>query len=328
MSEQPLVSVITIFLNAEAFIRDAIDSVVAQTYPAWELLLVDDGSTDASARIAREYAGGGPGRVRYVQHPGHAHRGTGPSRNLGLRHARGPAIAFLDADDVWLPHKLERQVAILASHPEVAMVYGPAQVWYSWTGAPGDARRDVVPAARGVPLDTVVDPPALLPHLLRNDCVEPFPSGVLVRRSAIDRVGGFEERFRGIFEDQVLFAKLCLSSPVYVASECWHRYRRHPGSVCAAVWRTGQYQQAWLTFLTWLAGYLWRRGVRGGDAWTVLHRELGPYRHPVVYVLAAGARRVLARAGRAVLPAPVRRRVREARRRLGRGGSGRGPSGP
>jgi glycosyltransferase involved in cell wall biosynthesis len=327
MSEQPLVSVITIFFNAETFIREAVDSVVAQTYPRWELLLVDDGSTDASSRIAREYAGATPGRVRYVEHPGHAHRGTGPSRNLGLRHARGPAIAFLDADDVWLPHKLERQVAILASHPEVAMVYGPAEVWYSWTGAPDDARRDVVPAKRGLPLDTVIDPPALLPHLLRNTCVEPFPSSILVRRPAIDRVGGFEERFRGIFEDQVLFAKLCLSSPVYVASDCWHRYRRHPDSVCATVWRTGQYHAAWLTFLAWLAGYLWRRRVRDGDVWTVLRRELGPYPHPVVYRLTARARRLVPRAGRAVLPALVRRRLREAGRRRGPG-SGRGPSGP
>ena len=56
------------------------------------------------------------------------------SRNLGVRHAKGRYIAFLDADDVWLPWKLEHQVGLLNSHPEAGMVYGPAQWWYSWNG--------------------------------------------------------------------------------------------------------------------------------------------------------------------------------------------------
>jgi glycosyltransferase involved in cell wall biosynthesis len=131
VSRKPLVSGIIIFLNAERFIQEAIESVFAQAYAAWELLLVDDGSTDGSTAIARRYAAQHPGRVRYLEHPGHRNHGISASRNLGIRNAKGAYIALLDADDVWLPYKLERQVAILDSQPEASMVYGSTQYWYS-----------------------------------------------------------------------------------------------------------------------------------------------------------------------------------------------------
>src|SRR5205085_967833 len=125
MNEQPLVSIIIPFLNAGPFIEETIESVRAQTYAEWELLLADDGSTDSSTATAKRYAEGYSNRVRYLEHAGHVNRGLSATRNLGIRHSRGHLIAFLDADDVWLPHKLERQVAILNSQPEAAMVYGP-----------------------------------------------------------------------------------------------------------------------------------------------------------------------------------------------------------
>src|SRR5438105_1562536 len=103
MSSKPLVSAITIFLNEEKFLQEAIASVFAQTYDNWELLLVDDGSTDASTEIALRYAKQYPEKVRYVEHRGHQNRGMSAARNLGIRNAKGQYIAFLDADDVWLP---------------------------------------------------------------------------------------------------------------------------------------------------------------------------------------------------------------------------------
>src|SRR5688572_13258936 len=91
---KPLVTAITIFLNAERFFEEAIKSVFDQTYDQWELLLVDDGSTDGSTQIARWYAEGFPGKVRLLEHPGHENRGMSASRNLGLEHARGEYVAF------------------------------------------------------------------------------------------------------------------------------------------------------------------------------------------------------------------------------------------
>jgi glycosyltransferase involved in cell wall biosynthesis len=104
--DKPVVSIVVIFLNAEQFIREAIESAFAQTYKCWELLLVDDGSADGSKAIAHQYAALYPERVLYLEHHDHQNRGMSASRNLGVSHARGKYIAFLDADDVWLPHKL------------------------------------------------------------------------------------------------------------------------------------------------------------------------------------------------------------------------------
>jgi glycosyltransferase involved in cell wall biosynthesis len=100
IGNKSLISVIIIFLNSEEFIQEAIESVFAQTYNNWELLLVDDGSTDGSTNIALQYAEQHGERVRYLEHNNRQNRGMSASRNLGIREAKGEYIAFLDADDV------------------------------------------------------------------------------------------------------------------------------------------------------------------------------------------------------------------------------------
>ena len=94
MVSKPLVSVITIFFNAQKFIEEAIQSVLAQTYPSWELLLVDDGSTDASTEIARGFAEQHLDKVRFLEHDSHKNRGMSASRNLGIRNAVGRIYRF------------------------------------------------------------------------------------------------------------------------------------------------------------------------------------------------------------------------------------------
>ncbi len=195
---KPMVSVVIIFLNAERFIEEAIESVFAQTYTDWELLLVDDGSTDGSTKIARYYVKQYPDKVRYLEHDGHKNKGMSATRNLGIRHSIGEYVAFLDSDDVWLPNKLEEQVTILQSRPQVAMVCGPSQYWYSWTGIPEDLRRDYV-CDLGVQLDEVFEPPALLNLSLAN-AGTPCPSDFLIRRDMFERVASFEESFTGKYQ--------------------------------------------------------------------------------------------------------------------------------
>jgi glycosyltransferase involved in cell wall biosynthesis len=284
-SAKPFVSVIMIFLNGEKFFQEAIESVFAQTYAGWELVLVDDGSTDGSTRIALRYAQLHPEKVRYFEHSAHQNLGMSASRNLGIRQSQGDYIAFLDADDVYLPQKLEHQLAILAAQPAAAMVYGATQHWYSWTGKAEDLHRDRLRNI-GVPADTLVQPPALIPLFLRRVAQTPGTCGVLVRREAIERVGGFEEVFRGMFEDQVFFFKLCLSNPVFVASGCWDRYRQHPESCAEVTRRSGHDYKRRPTpmygaFLTWLEKYLIAREITNRELWNELHKELRPYRHPV-----------------------------------------------
>lgn len=280
MSDRPLVSVIIPFFNAERFIEEAILSVLDQTYHAWELFLIDDGSTDESSDVARHYAGKHPAKISYLEHPSHENQGKSASRNRGLAGATGRYVAFLDADDLWLPTILEEQVAILESHPRAAMVYGPIQWWYSWTGDPEDFGRDYVEEL-GVPPNALLQPPDLLTLFLQDRAA--VPSDILVRRQVIDRVGGFEEQFRVLYEDQVFYAKVCLAAPVFAAETCWYRYRQHEDSTCAREIKTGGYFAARPVFLDWLEGYLSDQGVEDPALWEALYREQLPYRQPVRY---------------------------------------------
>src|SRR5215470_16887581 len=248
MNDYPLVSVIIIFFNGEPFIKEAVTSVLAQTYSAWELLLVDDGSTDGSTAMARDYVNRYPHKIFYLQHEGHQNRGMSVSRNLGIHRAKGEYIAFLDADDVWLPHKLAQQVEILNSHPRAGMLYGATQWWFSWTGKAEDSQRDFV-HPMGVPPDTLIEPPKLLIQLLKNEGVSPCTCSIMVRRDVMERIGGFEESFRGLYEDQVFCTKICLNEVVFASSECSNLYRQHFASASAVAQRTGQHRFARLSFL-------------------------------------------------------------------------------
>ena len=274
MSTKPLVSTIVAFLDAERFIEEAVESVFAQTYDNWELLLVDDGSADGSTEVALRYAERNPGRVRYLEHPGHQNRGVSASRNLGINRARGEHVAFLDADDVWLPHHLKRQIAILSEYPQAGMVYGSSQWWYSWTGKPEDTHRDFRDFVEklNVSPNTLLKPPALLTVFLRNGRAVPPPCSTMMRREVVKGVGGFEEEFR-LYEDQVLYVKVGLRTPVFVAGECWSRYRQHPDSNWYVAQKAGQVHSARLFFLNWLAEYLSEQGVEDTEVWGLLRQE-------------------------------------------------------
>jgi glycosyltransferase involved in cell wall biosynthesis len=284
VNSKPLVSVIIPFFNAEKFLQETIESAIAQTYDNWELLLVDDGSTDNSSEIALHYIKQCSEKVRYLEHSNHQNRGACATRNLGICNAKGEYIALLDADDVWLPHKLEQQVAILDSQPEAAMVYGPSQKWYSWTGNPEDMQRDTE-YELGVQSNTLVKPPTLLALSLRGKTNAPCPSNILFRREMVERVGGFEEEWRGmyqLYEDQAFFAKVHLKESVYVASECWDRYRKHPDSCVAVVRQAGQADSVRLFFLNWLEKYLSEQGIKDTEVWQALQKALWPYHHPLL----------------------------------------------
>ncbi len=283
MTSGDLVSAIIIFLDAERFLEEAIASVFAQEYPHWELLLVDDGSTDGSTEIARRHAARHPDRVRYLEHPGHANRGMSASRNVGVGAARGKYVAFLDADDVWLPAKLAQQVALLRAHPEAAMIYGRTLIWHGWTGRPEDAARDRT-FDLGVPADTLVSPPRLFFVLLKNKAQSPTTCNALLRRDVIERVGGFVESFRGMYEDQAFFFKIHLAWPVYVASTYWALYRQHPDN-CSEPWiSAAEYHRGRRPVLEWLAAYVAGQGLGPETAVArAVQRALWPSRHPTLH---------------------------------------------
>src|SRR5215204_2441723 len=137
----PLVSVITPVFNVEAFLAETIESVLSQQYINWELILVDDGSTDSSVQIARSYASKFPEKIFYFEHENHINKGASPSRNLGLANAKGSVIAFLDSDDIWLPQKLQKQIELLRQNPEASVLCEATNYWRSWADP---KKKDVV----------------------------------------------------------------------------------------------------------------------------------------------------------------------------------------
>ncbi|HET7104702.1 MAG TPA: glycosyltransferase family 2 protein [Terracidiphilus sp.] len=259
MTSPDLVSVVIPFHNSERFLAEAIDSVIRQSWSSWELILVDDGSSDRSRDIVLSYAGSGA-RIHLTQHEGRRNLGLTRSRNLGARASSGEFLAFLDSDDVWLPHKLEHLVGILREHPRADMVCGPSKYWYDWDTE--NTRQNVIPAI--APGETLYQPPALFlmtypigPH------GAPCPSSILVRQTAFERVGGFEDAFNPstfqIFEDTAFFTKIYLSGPVYVTSACTDRYRRHAGSMWEAARHSSLEERARRFYFKWLRNYLGQR---------------------------------------------------------------------
>ena len=269
MSEN--VSVMIIFLNEERFLEEAIASVLAQSYSDWELLLVDDGSSDRSSHIAADWAARMPDRIRYLQHDSHANLGMSASRNLGLREATGHYIAFLDADDVWLPAKLERQVALLDARPDVAMTYGATLYWHSWDTACAEPDYVINP---GVESATVFDPPELLTHFLERKVNMPCMGSMLMRRGAALAFGAWEDDFRGLFEDQVFFTKLCVATRVLATGDCLDKYRQHRDSACFVGIRTGELAHARTGFHAWLGRFLQRQGLEGSPTWNAFRDEV------------------------------------------------------
>jgi glycosyltransferase involved in cell wall biosynthesis len=275
--ETPLVSILVPFLNAERFIGEALASVATQTYANWELLLVDDGSTDASRAVADESTRSYQHKVKFLEHPRNAHRGMAPSRNLALREAKGSLIAQLDADDVWDPTHLKQKIEILVKYPDVAWTFGPMCVWHEWQGtdSPG---KDIFQTLT-VPLDRVIQAPDLLPPLLSglND-----PAGVIVRRDHAQAVDGYDESLQ-YCEDTTLYCKLALRYPVYISSRPTYRYRQHDNSYCRSVRATGQVSKEWRRFLMWLSHYIKIEQVRSEIVMRALTKEIWKLDHPKTF---------------------------------------------
>jgi glycosyltransferase involved in cell wall biosynthesis/SAM-dependent methyltransferase len=268
-----VVSVIMPFFDAQEFIEESIQSVFAQTYERWELLLIDDGSRDGSTKIALEYADRYSGKVRCLEHPGRQNLGQAASRNLGYDYARGDYIATLDSDDLLYPNQLADQVRLLEENPTIGAVYGGTLVWRSWTGDPAD-RGDWV-TVMGVEDNTLLTPPELATRYLRREATPPWTCSVLIRREAIERTGGCEV-------PAIPHFKVFLHYPVLATSRSWGKYRQHPHSIMGGKTDAVKDLEA-LEFFGWLAKHLRREGAGDRDLWKALNGRLWPYRHPFLH---------------------------------------------
>jgi glycosyltransferase involved in cell wall biosynthesis len=308
------VSIVLPFLNAERYLDEAIASVECQTHEDWQLLLVDDGSTDASTVIARA-AVERDNRIQLFSCPPESAHGAAAARNLGLEHAEGDLVAFLDADDVYEQRRIETQVEALRRHPDAMVVYGPTRWWY-----PDTDRRDWT-EPMGKLAGRVHRPPTLLNRvvLLGRGHV-PCTCSVTVRRSALDEVGGFEP-FQ-LYEDQTLWVKLFLRYPVYVSDFVGARYRQHQDSTSARAQRNGEYDRARphtarAGFLRWAGSYVESTGLGDDSIEQALRRAMATNDQDWTG-LSFVDRTVLVRFGIEVRLRKLGRRIWRVSRRIGR----------
>jgi glycosyltransferase involved in cell wall biosynthesis len=273
----PTTSVITPFLNAQRYLADAVESVCAQTMPDWELLLVDDASTDDSRTIAERFAARND-KIRIIdlgqEHP----IGPAAARNHAAQQARGDFVVFLDADDILEPDSLRIQTEAMRLYPTAAMVYGATHWWY-----PDDESRDwtepIAPAPR------LHAPPKLLRDIiLMRRGHAPCICSAMIRRGVFLDLGGFEEQFR-LYEDQTLWVKVFLKYPVVELATRLAIYRQHAESTSAAAARSGEY--AWrvphkgrAAFVEWIALCLRRGGNNDSHLQRAMRLALAPY-HPI-----------------------------------------------
>lgn len=307
---EPLVSVIISFLNEQAFLEEAINSVLAQSYKNWELILVDDGSTDNSTGIASLYADKFSEKIMLCEHEGHANKGLSASRNLGIQKARGILIAFLDADDAWLPGKLLNQVSIFRKNPEISMIAEASNYWYSWDNPErknfeipigvitdkvrdwhdwdNPAKNDFKTTATITP-DKVYEPHQLMLKLYPlGKGAAPCPSSLILKKEAIDNVGRFEESFIkefSMYEDQAFLSKIYLEHKVYVSPQCNTMYRQRPESIVRTVRMSGQYDKVRKYYLRWLNAYINKKGINDKRLLALLKKALFPYDYPTYYLI-------------------------------------------
>jgi glycosyltransferase involved in cell wall biosynthesis len=217
----PLVSVVVPAYNAARYIGAALDSALSQTYANLELVVVDDGSTDGTAAIVQGYGD----RVRYVYQ---ANARQAAARNRGVRESSGEVVAFLDADDLWLPDKLEKQIELLRRHPEAGLIFCGLCV----INAEGILGAERIGKLRGDPIPEI---------LLGKVICAGIGSTALVRRDVLEVVGGFDPELPPC-EDIDLFLRIATRFPVHAVNEALVHYRLHGENAHSNVERM---TQAW-----------------------------------------------------------------------------------
>jgi glycosyltransferase involved in cell wall biosynthesis len=259
---KPKVSVVIPVYNAEAWLADTIGSVLAQRYDDYEIVIVDDGSSDRTVQVARGFEP----RVTVLQQP---NGGPASARNRAIERARGEYIAFLDCDDLWAPEKLARQVAFLDSRPEIGLTWAEAWMFSESAGE------------RTVPGKIGYTGEASFRLLLFGDFIP--NSTVMIRRCCVDAVGLLNESRELIaVEDYEYWMRIARRFPIAAIPEplAWYRIREGnlmgdgrdinrglARTLAALAEMERQYPQVWAEQQVDRAQLLARLHVRAGFAW-------------------------------------------------------------
>ncbi len=196
-----------------------------------------------------------------------------------------------------MPHKPEQQISIINLQPKVAILISSAYYWCSWTGDPGIIQNDFVHEITNAPNVQINKPlksEEFLPLFIQLKVLIPPTSGLFVKRKAIENVGGFEESFQGLFEDQVFIAKISLEAPIVLVPEVFEKYRQHADSCTFIAQKiTGENLKMRLTYLNRLEEYMSALEIKDANLWKTLRRHLFGYRHPVLWAFIYHSKRLV-----------------------------------
>jgi glycosyltransferase involved in cell wall biosynthesis len=222
MRNNPLVSVIIPCFNYGQFVGEAIQSVLNQTYPDLEVIVVDDGSTDTTRDVVYSFR---DPRIRYVYQE---NAGENVARNTGIQQARGEFIAFLDADDLWLPQKLEKQLRLFEEDPEVGLAYCLFSYFDSESGNVVGFHKEYK-CFRGNVLEKLYE---------KNFIGSPTP---VIKRDVFEKTGLFETDDQSV-DDWTLWTKIAFHYKIDYVPEVLAKYRIHIGAMS---YRTADEYRKW-----------------------------------------------------------------------------------
>ncbi len=229
-AEAMKISVIMPAYNAERFLAEAIESVLAQTWKMFELIILDDGSQDRTREIAESYSQRDT-RIRVVSHP---NMGIAPALNNGLALAVGEWVAVMHADDVMMPNRIERQIAFVTEHPELAV----ASSWVKHI----DAEGKIIANGRS----NLLTHEAVQKLYLANELIGICHPAAILRKRAVQAAGGYRGQFR-VNEDCDLWNRLLeFDCKILVQPEFLLKYRIHPASASIASARLVRRQMHWV----------------------------------------------------------------------------------
>jgi glycosyltransferase involved in cell wall biosynthesis len=274
VTDAPKISIITCFLNVEPYIQETIESILQQDYINWELVLIDDGSTDKSTGIAKNFATKFPGKIIYLEHENHINKGSSASRNLGIKKSSGALITFLDADDILLPDMLSHLLNLMQQYP-VALICEASEYWYDWNDP--SKKNEIIYI--GTEQDRMYQPPELMLNLYPlGSGAAPCICGMLVKKDIVDKHGAFDESFGGMYDDQSFLIKFYLHEAVYISSTCKNKYRQRPGSLVHSSHGQSVYLSERKYFLKWLKNYLKKNNIAYPQVDILLQKALMPYK--------------------------------------------------
>jgi glycosyltransferase involved in cell wall biosynthesis len=245
-----MVSIIIPCHNSEKFLSECIDSVITQQYSNFELILVNDFSSDKTLEISHAYSKL-DNRIKCINTSETQQMGASYARNLGYSISKGNYLIFLDSDDVWMPSSLKKLVDIIEQNNEVGWVIGNVIYFNDYRYNLTSYRNSHYDFPEGI-----YDKFVLIKRFTQNFHQTPVPGATIVKREIVDKISGWENSFKKNYTDQAFYTKILCEAKTYVTHEPLLLYRQHENSSSSTSQKNGQLKENEKKYFEWLKSYI------------------------------------------------------------------------